>query len=100
MGSGSVEADIFSLGCIGRTLVSLRRTISAKKGSMDWEYIPKALKTILNDCTASNPLERPQIFPLVRRLEGLYVPDLMKDETAWTVWDGDRSDLTVLATDA
>lgn len=99
-GSGSVEADVFSLGCIGRTLVSLRRTISAKKGSIDWENIPKALKTILDECTSSNPLERPQIYPLISRLEGLYVPKLIEDETAWSVWDGDRSDLTVLKIDA
>ena len=98
-GSGSVEADVFSLGCIGRTLVSLRRTISAKKGSIDWENIPKSLKTILDDCTASNRLQRPQTFPLTTRLEDLYVPNLMKDETAWSVWDGDRS-VTVLASDA
>ena len=99
-GRGSAEADVFSLGCIGRTLVSLRRTISAEKGSTDWEYIPKALKVILDDCTASDHSERPQTFPLVRRLEDLYVPNLMKDETAWTVWDDDQSNLTVLATEA
>ena len=99
-GSGSAEADIFSLGCIGRTLVSLRRTISAEKGSMDWSYVPRALKTILDDCTASNRLERPQTFPLVRRLEDLYVPNLMNDETAWCIWDGVQSDLTILVTDA
>jgi hypothetical protein len=99
-GSWSAAADVFSLGCIGRTLVSLRRTISAEKGSMDWENIPKALKTILEECTANNRLERPQTYPLVGRLEDLYVPNLMKDETAWSVWDGERSDLTVLATDA
>lgn len=99
-GSGSAEADVFSLGCIGRTLVSLRRTICAEKGSMDWKNVPKALRTILEDCTASNRLERPQTFPLVRRLEHLFVPNLMKDETAWCMWDDVQSDLTILATDA
>lgn len=67
---------------------------------MDWENIPKDLKTILEDCTSSNRLERPQTFPLVRWLEDLFVPKLMEDETAWTVWDGVRSDLTVSETDA
>ena len=100
-GSRSAEADVFSLGCIGRTLVSLRRTISAEKESMDWKNVPKALKTILEDCTASNRLERPQTFPLVvRQLEDLYVPNLMKDETAWCIWDDVQSDLTILAKDA
>jgi serine/threonine protein kinase len=101
-GSVSAEADVFSLGCIGSDLVSLRRTITAEEGSMDWKNVPKALKTILEDCTASNPLERPQIFPLTTRIEDLPVcdQDLMEDETAWCVWDDVRSDLTILATDA
>lgn len=99
-GRASAEADVFSLGCIGRTLLSQRRTSSAAKDSIDWKNVPKALKTILEDCTASNPLERPQTYPLALRLDYLYVPKLMKDETAWSVWDDKKSDLTVLATDA
>ena len=67
---------------------------------MDWKNVPKALITILEDCTASNRLERPQTFPLVQRLEDLFVPNLMKDETAWCLWDDFQSDLTILATDA
>ena len=110
-GSGSAEADVFSFGLIGKDLVSLRRNISAEKESMDWKNVPKALKAILEDCTKSNPLERPQTFPLTRledlcvpdlitRLESLFVPDLMEDETAWCVWDDLQSDLTILATAA
>ena len=87
-GSVSAEADVFSLGRIGKELTSLRRTISAEEG----KNVPKALKTILEDCTASNPLERPQIFPLTTRLEDLPVCDLMEDETAWCVWDDLQSD--------
>ena len=99
--SATPEVDVFSLGRIGRTLVSLRRNISAEKDSMDWKNVPKDLKKILEDCTTDNPLERPKTSPLVSRLDDLYVPDLMKNETdAWTEWVSVLSDLTVIETDA
>jgi hypothetical protein len=97
---GCAVAGLFSLGRIGQTLMSLQRIIFSKKGSTDWEMVPKALKTILDDCTASNPSERPHGYPLASQFDRLYVPHLMEDEAAWTVWESKGLNLRVVVSGA
>ena len=86
---GSIEADVYSLGCIGRNLIRLRKQYYKGESPEDKTVGPKALRKILDECLAIDPLKRPKTFPLMYELENLYVPGLVEDEEigAWEIWD-------------
>ena len=87
---GSVEADVYSLGCIGRHLIRLRKQYYEGESTEDkTDRGPKALRQILDECIVRDPLKRPKPFSLTSELEKLFVPDLMKDKEigTWEIWD-------------
>src|SRR5258705_4362030 len=57
---GSVEADVYSLGCIGRNLIQLRKQYYKGERPEDKTVGPKALRKILDECISIDALKRPK----------------------------------------